>query len=429
MNNLDYDPIITRKRVYYEGSDALKAGYALCYNHDTTTNWWGFGELTYGADKTEQSVTAEGEQNEGKWMRVEKPATGNLDFFAGVVSQGQALTGPCFVDIDVPNGGITVVQANVACTTGVTKLYVSAGSYYLMGQGTVGAAQRCVGMAMETYDRSSTAGPIMARLVLPTATDLAYDTAGGDGPSALLWADCPWSEMAANPGLGFQYFNDFAEGIALGTGSGLTTFDVGPKGITGWVSTVATQGTMATVAGGAHGQVKLAAGTTTDDVGIQAQLTSACVDPAAGKTIWFECRAKLDTGSDQYFMGLASVDTTLIASGALDETNPSYVGFARDVNTAKGALECVCAIGSGGQQANATGDCSTDAGTFHNYGVKLTSTAISYYVDGVLVDTQANTTTASIPTAAVCLSFVSQSESMTTKDGLTLDWVRLAQLR
>lgn len=424
------DPVAQRKSVYYEGSSTIYEGMPVCYNFDTTNNW--FGSYVSSGTVTESTTTAEAAHNEGKWIRVENPSDSNLEHLAGYVAEGSwcGTTGPRQLDIFIPNGAVIPVRTRANCTVGVTRLYLEGGGQALSSAGQeVGNAVRLVAMAMETDDGSTTPVTILARVYPLGTAPATYDIASGNGPSANLWQDCPWAEMQANPGLGFTYFNDFAENPTLGLGADLSTFDAGGAAITGWKISLANATGSMTNAAEKHGVVKFSSDTTQDDYGIQAQLLSCYVDPAALKTIWFEARVKVATGTDQYFVGLASADTTLIASGALDETNPSYAGFCRDVNTTAAKLEAVCAIGSGGQQANATGDVAITIDTYYNLGFRLTSSAIQYYRNGTLVATRVNTTTASIPTAALALSFVSQSESMTTKDALYCDWVRLAQLR
>ena len=59
------DPKAKRISVYYFGTSTIYEGMPVCYDN-STTNWLGWGEATFGASPTEQSVTAEGEQNEGK---------------------------------------------------------------------------------------------------------------------------------------------------------------------------------------------------------------------------------------------------------------------------------------------------------------------------------------------------------------------------
>src|SRR5690606_9249312 len=117
-----------------------------------------------------------------------------------------------------------------------------------------------------------------------------------------------------DPNVGYWYFNDFLEGPADGT-----TMD-------GWAVTEATNGTIKTLdyVGGA---IELDSDTsTTDDHGIEAQCNQECWKPAEGKDLWFEARVRCQlgsTGGNNYMIGLSTTDTSLIASGAWDETNNS----------------------------------------------------------------------------------------------------------
>jgi len=81
--------------------------------------------------------------------------------------------------------------------------------------------------------------------------------------------------------------------------------------------------TKGSIAGDATAQggvltVTSATGDSADD-GINAQLKNCMFKPAAGVKIWFEARVKMSDATQQYFIGLAGVDTTLIASGVLDD--------------------------------------------------------------------------------------------------------------
>jgi hypothetical protein len=149
---------IRKKRVYFEGSTSLKEGQPLCYNFDTTDNilnWSGSAIST---------TTAEGSQNEGKFLRVEVPGTGNIQWFAGVVTQKDAgRTGPCWIDIIVPNGAIVPVRTDLNCTVGRTVLAVESASDDLTVPLAANQA-RPVAIAMETVDRSSTSGLVLAKL-------------------------------------------------------------------------------------------------------------------------------------------------------------------------------------------------------------------------------------------------------------------------
>jgi hypothetical protein len=150
------NPRAHRIRVYFEnsGSATIYEGMPLCYNYDTDTNWFG-GSMTNGAVSA-TTTTADGSQNEGRYIRVELPANNNLMSFAGVVAAG----GWCgkadarVLDIYVPNGAIVPVRCDVDTTEGVTILAITVGEDDL-GQ-PVSGTSRPVAIAVETETGLST---------------------------------------------------------------------------------------------------------------------------------------------------------------------------------------------------------------------------------------------------------------------------------
>lgn len=152
------NPKGVRIPVYYEGSDDIYEGMALCYNSDTTTN------------KYAKGTTAEGSQNEGKYWFVEKPKSDNLLAFAGVVASGSwcGTSGPKHIEIYVPDGSIVPVRSSINNAECETVLCVQADDYefqtntYANGSESVPCA-----LAMEDVDRSSTEGIVLAQLYHP----------------------------------------------------------------------------------------------------------------------------------------------------------------------------------------------------------------------------------------------------------------------
>jgi hypothetical protein len=164
-----------KARVYYEASSTIYEGMPVCFNYDTTTNILGWSDSS-GAKGT---TTAEGYQNEGKFLRVEDPVTANLQWFAGVVAGNEyaGKTGPRWLDIYVPNGAIVPVRSYISSTVGVNALAIMNGTQYF-GRPTAGmgnGAARYVAVAEETVNRSSTAGLCLAKLI---PDQFMYQTAG-----------------------------------------------------------------------------------------------------------------------------------------------------------------------------------------------------------------------------------------------------------
>ena len=129
MDNLTAgNPVAHRVRVYFEGTTTIYEGMPVCYNYDTTTNWFG-GSVADTGEVTASTTTAETSPNEGRYIRVERPIAGNLLHFAGVVAKGGwcGTTGAKAVDIYVPNGAIVPVRCDVDTTVGVTILCMEVG--------------------------------------------------------------------------------------------------------------------------------------------------------------------------------------------------------------------------------------------------------------------------------------------------------------
>jgi len=166
---------VSKKRVYYTGGDQLLEGYCLCYDRDNGT-------------ASDSDIS--------RAYRVEKPATANLKYFAGVVSEEDSgRTGPCWITIVEPEpcpGRLVNVYTDQDCTLGTTKLAVKDASY---AAGAVGASNVTVATAMQTVDRSSTNGIVLAQMegassievdVAAAVSSLTDSTGGTTGGSTTL---------------------------------------------------------------------------------------------------------------------------------------------------------------------------------------------------------------------------------------------------
>ncbi|KKK64674.1 hypothetical protein LCGC14_2981820, partial [marine sediment metagenome] len=156
-----------KKRVYYTESSTIYEGMPVCYEFDATANVLDYDKGA-GGDRTCQTTpgtTAEGNQNEGKFMRVEDPDANNIQYFAGVVagSSYAGLVGPRWLDIYIPNGAIVPVRTDLNCLIGQTILAVTTASQELGVP--LATDSRAVAVAEETVDRG-TAGLVLARLTL-----------------------------------------------------------------------------------------------------------------------------------------------------------------------------------------------------------------------------------------------------------------------
>lgn len=126
-----------RKRVRWynreSSAEVIREGQPVCYMFDTTNNVLGYdkGAGGDGEEQTTPDTTAEGNQNEGKFMIVEKVEIDNQDWFAGVVASGGwvgksvAATSYEWIEIFTPNGAVVPVRAAVKCVTGRTILAIT----------------------------------------------------------------------------------------------------------------------------------------------------------------------------------------------------------------------------------------------------------------------------------------------------------------
>lgn len=398
------------KRAYYSGNSTIYEGMAVCYDYDSTTDIY-----------TGETVS-EGSQCNGKFSYVEDPTDNNIDFFAGVVA-GQdnvGKSGPAWINIYVANGSIVPVRTDVSVAKGDTRLFVEGSDSELGGLGDeVGNAVRCVGIAEETVDRSGTAGLTLARLFMPDEKEV-YDvsSASGRGPSEDLWQDCPLEHIKNEPGYGYAHFNDYmGETIAPGTSADAD----------GWTITQSTTGSIGSVIG-VGGQLQAAAGGSTQDQGINAQLLNACVKPAANKTIWFEARVKVSHIDNQVFVGVAETNTGLISSGALDDgqSDGSMIGFFTDDNATTGKIGTV--TGKNGTSDQEDGSATFSATTFYKLGFRVNGvSSVQFYVDGTLNRTVSDTNDIA-DGVEMALSYVCQNEDGANSNTMNVDWVQMAQL-
>jgi hypothetical protein len=335
-----------------------------------------------------------------------------MRFFAGVIADAKNLNQAGsqqdeWVDVYVPNGSIVAVYTDRNITAG-DKCYLEAGTTHLINEAAAGSLQ--VGYFIETVDRSSTAGLCLAKIDQPEMGSYVTSSTLGVGLSPLLWGDAPSAAELADPGNGISYFNDFLDAPNLTTAEG-------------WVITQVTSGTL-THEADEGGAIKAdSGGNATADDGVNAQLLGCRFLPKAGTNIWFEARVKMNDATDQYFIGLAATDTTLIAAGVLDDVSDK-VGFYHEAASTDDKISSVTARTSADDK---TADVADNAdGTYMTVGFKITGlTSVEFYVNGALVET--GVTAANIPNAAMCLSLCAQIEATGADAEMHVDWVKIVQ--
>lgn len=240
----------------------------------------------------------------------------------------------------------------------------------------------------------------------------AYGTAGGTGPSPAVWGEVPVLDIMLNPQLGFVYFDDFMGGMDVADGKDWELTQVDTKGSI--AKDITAQGGIFTVTS--------ATGNSPDD-GINAQLKNCLFKPAVGVKIYFEARVTMADATQQYYVGLAGIDTTLIAAGVLDNVVDKCCFYHEAASTNDKISAASGRLTS--QEKDADVAANTD-GTYVKLGFIIDGlTRVDYYVNGVNVGNCVDTS--DIPNAVMALSFVAQYESA---DGImSVDWVRIAQYK
>uniref|UniRef100_A0A6M3XGL9 SO2946-like C-terminal domain-containing protein n=1 Tax=viral metagenome TaxID=1070528 RepID=A0A6M3XGL9_9ZZZZ len=189
-----------------------------------------------------------------------------------------------------------------------------------------------------------------------------------------------------------------------------------------YTMTQATTGTWELDADAENGVLSLDCNSTTETQGIQAQKTLASFLPKAGRNIWFEARVKV-TGianlNAELFIGLAEIDTTVIAASAVSTAN--HLGFSSVTD------DCILLANAekAGTGATTTG-VTIKADTWYRFGFKVSGlTSVSFYVNDAYVSALP---TANIPIVVLAPTFVCQSGG-TDQPVLHVDYVICQQTR
>ena len=237
------------------------------------------------------------------------------------------------------------------------------------------------------------------------------------GLSPQLWDRVPIELMAphANPGLGWYKCYDWIDE---------TLYDASTLEFTGWQLT-ANSGTAVLLAG--NGGVLRMSATSSNGQGPQIQLGDvAWIDFDSCSRVTMEMYATpsgISTVGPEFFFGLASEDTTIIASDA--NSVADFVGmqrFAADITTNVAGASAV-ASGSVTGAATFTATGADIVSTAFKYGMQITKNGAAFYIDGVKETDQL--TASEITRVAMLPSLVWQGNGTDTPL-LDVDWIAIA---
>jgi hypothetical protein len=150
------------KTVWYAGTATLKTGEVLCYDLDDTAapTTLPAGSLTVPPTSSVQPRNLRGRQ-------VTDPVTANLSAVAGVVSpESSGVTGPAWVSVVVPRkGDVALVYSNANATKNTTVLGAADSTRSAAAVSDSTFNLPAIAVAIETVDRSGTAGTILSRFI------------------------------------------------------------------------------------------------------------------------------------------------------------------------------------------------------------------------------------------------------------------------
>tara|TARA_R100000654_G_scaffold8278_1_gene19555 strand:- start:2671 stop:3462 length:792 start_codon:yes stop_codon:yes gene_type:complete len=256
-----------------------------------------------------------------------------------------------------------------------------------------------------------------------------YKDEGPDAalPSQVIWADCPLLEMMAD-GRGVYFIEDFVPG-GKATGS------------SGYFGAFGDTGSTVTYANEVNGAVVLTEAS--DDEIISIFGAPAFQITQNGGKFWFEARLKTSniTASKQaFFVGLMDATTVtsdipLTNTGTISDTN--VIGFHKEEGNTTAFDATYKANGETQVVVNENvGTLAVD--TYVKLGMRFDpedtsgDATLRFYIDGVEQASSKvipNATGTDFPADVAMKWFIGQSLAASETETLTIDWVRVAQLR
>lgn len=417
------------KRVKYVGTDTIYEGMPLSYDHDTTVNVLGYDKEAGGDAENQSSPnsTAEGYQNEGKFILVENVSLANQNFFAGVVvgTSEAGKTGPIWLDIYVANGAIVPVRTDRSVSIN-DLAYLEPGEDDIPNVDIAGGP--VIGIFEETVDRSSTAGLVLCKLTGPSLDGVDVVSARSRAvtalPTAAIWSNFNLGRLRRNPFDGSLFEADYTHGEAAPMNSYISaTYAAAAEGkaLTEWLK-VGTE-----IVGNLDHFV------TTDNQVVEWQVP--CPITVSGGNKWgFEVRLKLSSISNtegklalglmlpQVMSGDILTDAGAIIDGGFvgihwKEADGDAIDFVYDE--------------SGQTQKEHDDDYIVPViNTYFTFGMYFNGTTIQGYVDGVSSGTAisaSDISAADFPTAAILCPTLALKGAAGNDVTVSLDWIRVAQ--
>jgi hypothetical protein len=253
-----------------------------------------------------------------------------------------------------------------------------------------------------------------------------------------IWHNCDVIDKAGpTPGLGSYRFMEFNKHIDLTSAVEITITQTNSGGVS---LSDTRDGIFVVDSAGSNAQF--------DGVEVQwiGTDTAEWWLPEVNEKLWFEALISLNDVDDEFFIGLAETHTTLMASGSLDVSDISAIGFYCDTGTTAGHFEFVSSNTGSNTVDTDVFNCTAN-GVVAADGEYLKLGFVVEEVSGAFViktyckpsasasrnDVRGNwmTTAASVPITAsadeMCLSAVAKVEATGADAEMSIDWVCIAQ--
>jgi hypothetical protein len=157
---------------------------------------------------------------------------------------------------------------------------------------------------------------------------------------------------------------------------------------------------------------------TTENDSVQIQLVGTPFQIASGKPFYLGCKCSIsDATESDFFVGLASKDTNIIATHAIALADDGVYFYKLD-----GGTSILAAAEKSGTVATAAVGTAMDTSS-HIYEIDFDGNALHFYLDGLLVSTM----TAGWPTAVLSPSWSMAAGAAASKTA-SIEWMRCIQL-
>lgn len=227
------------------------------------------------------------------------------------------------------------------------------------------------------------------------------------GPVNPMWANYPALEVLQDPSIAHDYFEEF-HNLAIGDFT-VTTTEAGTGSATEALTDEIGGVLLITNAAGDNDMDQFQVGTAT---------TGESFILAQRQPLWFEARLKVNNATEaQFFVGLASVDTSLMA-GVNDSVHLSNADGAADISYHTEITD--------GTETTADTGVNVVADTYNRLGFRWDGeSTVEFWIDGVLV----GTSTTNLPLGEMKVSFQVTNRVVATAKTMSVDYIRCVQLQ